>query len=105
MPTVIIKSQQNLDNQEEEEPAFDNPDFLIELKEDFHTAQQPTNQFNPTIRSPGYFFSTPSINPFGFFQSPSTPKSIETCFSSFQGLGVLQNSAIDEFQISIQREI
>jgi hypothetical protein len=28
MPTVIIKSQQNLDNQEEE-PAFDNPDFLI----------------------------------------------------------------------------
>lgn len=74
---------------------------MIELKEDFHTAQ-PCIHPNNTILSPGYFFSTPSINPFNFFQSPATPKNLDACFSS---LGVLQNSAIDEFQISIQREI
>ena len=57
------------------------------------------------MRSPGYYFNTPTINAFSFFQSPSTPKNIESCFGSLQGLGVLQNSAIDEFQISIQKEI
>jgi hypothetical protein len=74
MPTVIIKSQQNLDNQSEE-GGFENPDFMIELNPDFHTAQPYIHPSN-AMRSPGYYFSTPSINPFGFFQSPSTPKNI-----------------------------
>lgn len=75
---------------------------MIELKEeDYHTAQPYVLPSNSML-SPGYYFSTPSINTFNFFQSPATPKNLDACFSS---LGVLQNSAIDEFQISIQREI
>jgi hypothetical protein len=48
---------------------------MIELKEDFHTAQPCVHPSN-SMRSPGYYFSTPSINPFGYFQSPSTPKNL-----------------------------
>jgi len=56
---------------------------------------QQSNLFNNNIRSPGYYFNTPSINTYGFFQSPSTPKPVDNYLSSFQGLGTLQSSTID----------
>jgi hypothetical protein len=54
-------------------------------------------------KSPGYFFNTPNnininpiaINPFNYFQSPSTPKIMDSYLNSLQGLSGLQNSTIN----------
>ena len=72
-PTVIIQSQQN---EEEGVPSDDqiNP-FFIELKEDFNPLGSQNYSFSSNC-TPGFYFNTPSMNPFNFIQSPSTPKNI-----------------------------
>ena len=99
-PTVIIKSQQIIPENDKEEPnqmnsMFDHPDFLIELKDceipGPFTSRRSSSSFN--LSSPGFYFNSPGSNPFGFMQSPSTPKAYD--YNHIGCLRPMQSSVLD----------
>ena len=55
-----------------------------------------------SMNSPGFYFNTPSNNPFTYFQSPRTPSALDNNLVSLRGM---ENHTIDEFQMQIQKEI
>ena len=94
---------------EELEGGFDNPEFEIEIKEDpplLGLEKMPSGLFTPAMQnygSPGFYFGTPSMNPF-MFQSPEAPMRVDM-LSSLQGVGGMNPTMIDDCRLGMQREI
>ena len=93
--------------EEREEQRFDNPEFEIELND-----ENPVLGFEPQIAStpamqpfgsPGFYFGTPSMNPF-LFHSPETPKRYDI-LSNLPNIGSLSQNNFDDYQMLVQREI
>jgi hypothetical protein len=74
----------------------------VELKDEDMPCFQAHKRSGFLSHSPGFYFNTPANIPFNFFQSPSTPNSMDNQLS---GLGIIQNNAVEDCKALIQKEI